>query len=306
MAVGALNIFLNKFEDWKFCPPSDHLWTISIVSNTNGKRTFGNLWSEIKAVNSTFSSIYKHNWKVELEFGAGGEDSYFGVLDDPTIGIFLATDINFNANSVIIRDNQSANSLQYTGFFSYAKTQTGRNHNHAIKVRFLKSNWDFNEIFIDSWIAAIGQQGLIEDSSLPNIKADITINEYAASAPGQKEGAWFLRKQVKLLKAFPKSRDQIEYTYSPDSAGEFKSKAVDFEFDGYEVKYFKVPGEGTKASNIGFAEKARLEGKESGINIPTPGKVDLNVVSSGKAVLNEKAPWGAASNYTTNSKLFRS
>lgn len=264
MSVHTVGTFLNKLQNWWFCPPSDHLWTVSIVlsprTNSGGdtQSTLGQLVSEIEKVNKTFNKMYSPKWKVEFENKKSNADSYLGMLNDPTIGMFLATDISFNANSVIIRDNQSNNSLQYTGFFSYAKTQTGRNHNHAIKIKFLKSNWDINDFFIDAWIAAIGQQGLIEDDSLPNIKADIYINEYAGSSPGR-EGTWFRRKQIKLTKAFPKARDQIEYTYSSDSAGEFKSKGVDFEFDGYEVTYFDIPAYSTS--------NERVEAKIS-INVP--------------------------------------
>lgn len=272
MATNALGTFLTKFQDWKFCPPSDHLWTVSIVLHPRGDKNstnnFGALFNNICQVNSKFDSMFSPKWKLTVN---GEENTYFGSLQDSKIGLFLATDISFNANSVNITDSQSGLNQQFTGFLSFGKTQTGRNHNHAIKIKFLKSNWDINDLFIDRWIAAIGQQGLIEDESLPNIKGNIIITEYACGIPGKNDGTWFARKQIILTKAFPKSRDQIEYSYSSDSAGEFKSKGVDFEFDAYQVTYF-APGGGTAAAPAVVSNKTSSATTNKETSISTPGK----------------------------------
>ena len=240
MASNPLGAFLTKFQDWKFCPPSDHLWTVTILlaprnETKSATSSFGTLYSNICQVNDKFSSSYSPKWKTTVN---GDVSGYIGKLQDSEIGLFLATDVSFNTNSVKIQDSQSGINSAFTGFLSFGKTQIGREHNHAGKIKFLKSNWDINEIFFDKWIAAIGQQGLIEDSALPNIKANIIITEYACGTPNKNEGSWFARKQITLTRAFPKSRENMIYSYSPDDAGTFKSTAVDFEFDSYQVTVF--------------------------------------------------------------------
>jgi hypothetical protein len=240
MSTNALGTFLTKLQDWKFCPPSDHLWTITILlAPRNDKSTntssFSTLYNNICTVNKKYDSMYSPKWKMTV---TGDVDSYINKLQDSEIGLFLAVDISFNTNAIQISDSQSGINTAFTGFASYGKTQIGRVHNHAGKIAFLKSNWDVNDIFFDKWIAAIGQQGLIEDASLPNIKANIIITEYAAGKPGKNSGTWFPRKQVTLTRAFPKGRDNITYSYSPDEGGTFKSSKVEFEFDSYQVTYF--------------------------------------------------------------------
>lgn len=121
------------------------------------------------------------------------------------------------------------------------KLFNGRTHNHAAKIKFLKTNWDISELFFDKWIAAIGQQGLIEDSSLPNLRANIIISEYAASTPSNTDAkTWVRKKVISLLRAFPKNRSQYNYSYNFDSAGTAKTTDVDFEFDAYRVYYEDV------------------------------------------------------------------
>lgn len=237
----ALGIYLNKFNDWKYCPPSDHLWTVTFLlaprGGANEIGTFKTLYNNILKVNNQYNATFSPLWKIstpsdDINFVLGAQDT--------TIGMFLASEISFNGNSISITDTQSNNSLQYTGWLSYGKTVTGRSHNHAAKIRFFKSNWDITEIFIDRWIAAIGQQGLIEDSSLSNIKANVVITEYAASVPNQSAGVWVPRKKITLLRAFPKNRGESKYDYSPENAGDAKFNLVDFEFDAYQVEYFDV------------------------------------------------------------------
>lgn len=240
MSTNALGTFLTKFQDWRFCPPSDHLWTVTILlaprnEDTTLPSSFKTLYNNICNVNERFNKMFSPKWKMTIE---SDTSSYINKIQDSEIGLFLATDISFNTNSINILDNQSGNNIQFTGFLSFGKTQMGRQHNHAGKIRFLKSNWDINELFFDRWISAIGQQGLIEDSTLPNIKANIIITEYACSTPNSTDGTWFIRKQIMLNKAFPKSRAQVSYSYSPEDAGSFKSTDVDFEFDSYQITYF--------------------------------------------------------------------
>ena len=149
----------------------------------------------------------------------------------------MATDVHFNALEVQIADQMSANEINYSGFINYGKVMTGKNHNMEAKISFYNSNWDINELLFDRWIAAIGRQGLIESSDLPNIKSRIIISEYAAGIPGQRSDIWHLRKQIILHKAFPKNRDAYKYSYDPNEAGVFKTSVVNFDFSAYTIKY---------------------------------------------------------------------
>jgi hypothetical protein len=98
---------------------------------------------------------------------------------------------------------------------------------------------------MDKWIAAIGQQGLIEgdeDNDIFDIKADIYINEYSASTPDSLisgMSSWQLRKIIKLTKAFPKARDPYKFSYTED-ATDMQTLKVDFEFENYAIEYEKA------------------------------------------------------------------
>lgn len=241
-AENALGIFLNEFKDWKFCPPSDHLWTVSFLlaprNDDVSGATFKKLYENILTVNTSFGNAFSSPWSI---YAPSGESDFILNSQNANIGLFLVTEINFNANSLQITDSQSGLNAQYTGWLSYGKTLVGRNHNHAAKIKFAQTNWNFIEIFIDRWIAAIGQQGLIEDSSLPNIKANVIITEYAASAPGvSNPGSWVPKKRITLLRAFPKNRQDSKFSYDSGEAGEMKYNIVDFEFDGYQIEYLSV------------------------------------------------------------------
>ena len=253
--TGPLGKFLNKFNDWKFCPPSNNLWTIQITLHNAGENTTGNnightfkkLYKNILTVNNEYQSTYNTSYRVGVKNDAGGESllKYIESLQDNEIGLFLATDLSFNANSIQIRDQQSQQNIPYSGWLSYGKTLTGRDHAHTGKIKFYGTNWNMNELFIDKWIAAIGQQGLIEgdkEDGIYNIKADIYIKEYAISTPDptiKEWRQWALRKQIKLTKAFPKARDQYKYSYGDESA-DMVSSNVDFEFENYTIEYEKA------------------------------------------------------------------
>lgn len=251
MSANILGAYLDKFKDWKYCPPSNHLWTITFLlsprnDTQNVASTFSTLYNNILKVNALYDATYSPLWKIKVPDGA---DDFVIKSQDSNIGLFLINEINFNGNAVEIQDSQSGNQQQYTGWLSYGKTQTGRNHNHAAKISFAQTNWNFIEIFIDRWIAAIGQQGLIEDSTLPNIKANIVITEYACGVPDKSKnnGTWIPRKKITLKRSFPKNRQETKLDYSPDNAGEMKYNIVNFEFDAYEIEYFDV---GTTTNSV--------------------------------------------------------
>jgi hypothetical protein len=254
-STGALGKFLNKLSDWKFCPPSNNLWTIQIKLHNSGEdvtngtidHSFKKLYQNILNVNAAYDSAYSTSYNVNVKGDSVGESllKYIETLQDNEIGLFLATDLSFNANSVQVRDQQSQQNIPFSGWLSYGKTVTGRDHNHAGKIKFYGTNWNMNELLIDKWIAAIGQQGLIEGDEVDgiyNIKADIFIKEYATSIPDStKKGwkHWALRKQIKLTKAFPKSREQYKYSNGEDSSN-IVSAGVDFEFENYTIEYEKT------------------------------------------------------------------
>ena len=299
----ALNIFLTKLENWKYCPQSNHLWTITFLLSSRGDKqneasTFNSLYNNILKVNALYDATYSPLWKITTPNGA---TDFVINSQDENIGLFLVNEVSFNANSVSIQDTQSGAQQQYTGWLSYGKTQTGRNHNHAGKIKFAQTNWDFIEIFIDRWIAAIGQQGLIEDSSLPNIKANIIITEYACGVPGKSKnkGTWIPRKKITLKRAFPKDRQATKLDYSPDTAGEMKYNIVDFEFDAYEVYYFdifdvgynKIASSGTtsKAETTPVAKGEKSQAStEPKIGVITNAQIPAEAVNAGASVANSK------------------
>lgn len=239
--VWPISRFLSKFSDWKFCPPSNHLWTVSILlssrSDNNGN-SISSLYDNICAVNDRFSSLYGSKWKIEAPSDAA---AFIAKNQDSELGIFLATEVDFNTYDVNL-DYGSSNSGQYhSGFLTYGKAQRGRKQGVPLKIAFLRSNWDFCELFFDKWIAAVGQQGLIESDELPNIKATVIIQEYAASVPGGTAGVWFPRKQITLNKAVPYSRQNAKYSYSSDKAGAFTDQVISFDAESYQIKYYDLP-----------------------------------------------------------------
>lgn len=241
MPSNALGTYLSKFDDWKFCPPSNHLWTVTFLLSSQRTTVSDNslaaLFKNILEVNKRHDATFSKKWKVETPEDEAAD--FVITSQDSSIGSFLATDLNFNTNAINVLAEASPHAVQHSGWVSYGKVQNGRDHTHSVKISFNKTNWDINEVFFDRWIAAIGQQGLIEDSRLKNIKANIIIREYACSSPGN-VGAWVPRKQITLTRAFPKSRKPGEYTYAYDQAGAMKTDMVEFEFDNYQIEYFSL------------------------------------------------------------------
>lgn len=279
--AGALNSFLDKMRDWKFNPPSNNLWTIKIGLHNDGqsketKHGLPELYTNILKVNQAYMETFSSSWDIKID---GAEDpllTYIEQVQAEDIGLFLATDVSFNANAVNIKDESSPNNTQFTGWLGFGKIQNGRQHNHAGKIMFYHSNWDIHELLFDLWIAAIGQQGLIEgdeEDGIYNIKADIIICEYAAATQGKKKAeTWQLRKTIKLTKCFPKNRQQYSYTYSSDKAGLFTSDAVDIEFENYSITYPSV------AHGLAEAKAAKYEGGAA-----TPIAVNTNTSAGGQA-----------------------
>lgn len=118
---------------------------------------------------------------------------------------------------------------------------------NSCNISFLISNWSIGDILIEPWIAAIMQRGLIESSNGPldgqkSIKADIYIREYSASSDSKvyQNANMRLRKEYRLVNAFPVKRSQVEYKYDQGSAGEYRKEVVPFYFDEYSIRYFNT------------------------------------------------------------------
>lgn len=227
-------------KNWGYAIPSDNLWIIHIkphnrVDGTNST-TFEKLYSNIISVNSTYKKAFSNiKWAVNLSEMTNKFFSGFNT----SIGLFLATDVTYATNSNNIQDTTDANFSSHGGFLSQGKIMLSRNSQLESKITFAATNWDINEIFIDPWISAISQQGLIESSELPNIKADITILQYASSHPGKflMGDEIVLRKEITLYEAFPKSRDNPKMTYETTDAGILKTYTTTFGFRDYSITY---------------------------------------------------------------------
>lgn len=246
MASSPIARFLSKFSDWKFCPPSSHLWTVNILlspRNDNKGNKLSNLYANICSVNERYSSTYGNKWKVD----APSDASNFVISNqDSEIGLFLATEINFDSFDIQADPGTSNGATQYSGFLNFGKVQMGKKQGVPLKISFLCSNWDITDLLFEKWIGAIGQQGLIESDELPNIKATVVIREYACSVPGGAAGVWFPKKEITLYKAFPISKGNTSYKYSSD--GSFTDKLVSFDCESYNIKYLTLPA-GTNIAN---------------------------------------------------------
>lgn len=235
--------FVNSLsQNWGYAIPSDNLWVIEIKTHARGvdkeeKSSFEQLYSNILAANKAFSARNKNTiWKISPY---GSTAKFIGGLTAKNIKLFLANEVTYNVNGLSVASGSNGTLQNHGGFLSQGKILNSRSQDLQAKISFMVTNWDINEILIDPWIAAIAQQGLIEASTLPNIKADITIYEYAKGYPGKTTGitSLALRKEVTLFEAFPISREQSQLKYDSSSAGTLKIKSVDFCYRDYAIKY---------------------------------------------------------------------
>ena len=235
--------FVNLVSrNWGYAIPSDNLWIIQIKNHNRGtakegKASFETLYSNITSVNASYKkSFASAKWAMNLNSNSANE--FFSGFNT-SIGLFLASDVTHAVNSNSINSAANANFTSHGGFLSQGKVLLARNNDLQAKITFMSTNWDISEIVIDPWIAAISQQGLIESSDLPNIKADISIFQYATSHPGKllQGDEIVLRKETTLYEAFPISRDDVKLTYDNAEAGTLKTHTTTFAFRDYEIKY---------------------------------------------------------------------
>ena len=244
LKAGAITLFLDKLKEWKFNPPSHNLWTVEIQLHNDGtgtSHTLLELYKNIDKANRTYQSTVGTSWKITSPTNASFANDFLNRLQSDKTAFFLAQGFNFDTRQVNISDNVADFMSQESGFLKYGTIENGAIYNPSARFQFLETNWSLSDIFFDRWIAAIGQQGLIEDSSLPNIKADIFVYQYSAGIPStmankrsENTKEWQLRKIVKLIKAFPKSRGQAEFAYENNGP---KIDTVEFSFMDYQTEY---------------------------------------------------------------------
>lgn len=244
---GPLAVFINKLQDWKFNFPANHLWTINILMHNDGtekSHTLANLYTNILKANKTYNAQVGTNWDVK---SSGNQDfgndfiTKFGV--DQT-GMFLAQGVSYETNKAVVNNNMADILAGTAGFLSWGMAIQSRTAGNTANIQFLETNWNIGNILFDKWIAAILQQGLIEDSTLPNIKSDIYIYKYAPSIPntaynskGGKRNEWQLKEIVKLIKAVPLSHDgDNSLSYQAETNGP-KVVTVQFAYQDYSIEY---------------------------------------------------------------------
>lgn len=266
---GPIQIFLDKFKDWKFNFPSKNLWTIEIKLHNDGSSSDDHsmlkLYQNIDSANRRWKSMIGNIWSISTRSAEDFANNFLNQFQEDKTAFFLAQGISFDLRGVNVNTNTSDLIATHSGFLKFGMVENGANYNPQCRVQFYETNWDVGDIFFDKWIAAIAQQGLIEDSSLPCIKADIHINQYSAgvstktvalndavkaqqnsknkaiSTPQQiqqtqkKNATWTLRKIIKLYGAVPINRSgSAEISYENNGP---TVETVTFQFLDYSVEY---------------------------------------------------------------------
>lgn len=243
---GPITTFIDKLGDWKFNFPANHLWTINILLHNDGSEkshTLANLYTNILKVNALNENQEKSDWSVK---STGSEDfgnDYITKFGIDQTGLFLANGVNYSTNKAQINNNMGDILSPYGGFLGWGSAIGAKTPGTSCNIQFFETNWNIGNILFDKWIAAILQQGLIEDSSLPNIKSDILIYKYAPSLPrdlynnkSTNSYEWQLKEIVKLYKAVPIGHSgDSELSYSVDTAP--KTVTVEFSYQDYSIEY---------------------------------------------------------------------
>ena len=242
--------FVNKMQKFYFAPPSDNLWTVSIRLHSDGlpyePNSILTLYDNIIRANSVYDSLnIKSRWGMDYDPKIVNNPRNFIYDLSSHSRIFLAQTVNFRPYALTINENAYSSGQASGGFLTFGKILQSKSGGNECNISFLVSNWDICDVLIDPWIAAIAKYGLIEDSTIDNIKADIIIEEYSASVDkklvksmeGYNFGSMMLRKTYTFYKAFPINRGEISKNYEFNQAGAFKTSTVSFKFDEYKIKY---------------------------------------------------------------------
>lgn len=247
-AAFSINGFVNKMQQFYFAPPSDNLWTVSIRLHsdtlTAKPNSIVSLYDEICKANKEYDETnVRSNWGIN--YASKVKSSPYNYIEDlaDSSRLFLAQTVNFRPYGITVNENAFSAGQSAGGFLTFGKILQSKTGGNECSISFLISNWDICDVLIDPWIAAIAKYGLIEASGIPNLKADIILEEYSASVPKDMmdEGYDFkemvLRKTYKFIKAFPISRGEVSKNYEFNQAGTFKTSTVQFKFDEYNITY---------------------------------------------------------------------
>lgn len=270
---GAIQFFIGQLENWRFNPTASNLWTVEIRLHNDGKvenkqekaessedkkddtHTLAKLFENICSVNNKFQQQIGGYWDIESPNGSSNSSNFSQMVADFNnqyinilsanngVGLFLAQGVKYTTHKVNVNPNIADVISPYAGFMSWGISTSGRTAGQEANIQFLETNWNIGSILFDRWIAAVSQQGLVEDGDLPNIKADIVINKYSPSvqhglysAAQGEELTWKLRETVTLIKAVPTSHegdDELSY----DSPTGPKIVTVNFTYQDYKVRY---------------------------------------------------------------------
>lgn len=243
--------------NWELCPPSTNLWTVQIKNASNGKAatSFAELYGNILSANSKYSMLVSNLWHVsgiKKEKFDENVKKFFGRVHSNEYGIILCQSVTLPDLSVTAE--QSYGELDnYRGFLMPGHTVNNRTLGKQVQLSFLGTNYDLKDLFFTPWCAAIAQQGLIEDEALPCLRADLYINLYSPNETNEAannklndddskilyDTGWFLRKQIKVTRAYPISISDVNgaYDYETENAGKFRVFNVDFNFDEISIEY---------------------------------------------------------------------
>lgn len=243
---GPITTFLDKLKDWKFNFPANNLWTVNILMHNDGSEkshTLANLYTNILKANGLFNAQVGSTWEVKNSSNQDFGNDFITKLGVDKTGLFLANGVSYETHKATLNTNTVDEIAAYGGFLTWGVTNSTKNPGQNCKIQFLETNWNIGNILFDKWIAAIMQQGLIEDSSLPNIKADILIYKYAPSLPANlynsksaNKSQWQLKEIIKLIKAVPLSHEgdsDLDYN-TPNGV---KTVTVQFTYQDYTIEY---------------------------------------------------------------------
>lgn len=274
VSPGPIQLFLDKFSEWKFNFPSKNLWTVEIKLHNDGTSSADHsllkLYQNIDAANRRWNAMIGGEWKVSTRNTSSDfANDFLNRFQSDKTALFLAQGVGFQYRSSTVNQNASDNIAPHTGFMKFGMIEAGAMYNPDCRIQFYETNWDLGDILFDKWIAAVTQQGLIEDSSLPCIKADIFINYYSAGVPTTKksktaataanqqaqqntankavstpqqakatqvtQAGWTLRKIVKLYSAVPTNREGTT-DVSYENTGP-TTETVRFQYLDYSIEY---------------------------------------------------------------------
>lgn len=223
--------FVYALADYKYCPPSDNLWTVEIRQHSYGEgdsanNTLDKLYNAIKTVNESWrGSTFITAWNIKMptEIAQNVDTIYLSDFVSE-LGVFLAQDITVQTFENQFDQSTGMDLIAHGGFLNMGRVFQSRATPNTCNISFLISNWSISDILVEPWIAAIAQRGLTERtdgglSGTGSIRADIIIRQYSASSPISEKDKMILRKTITLYNAFPQKRGVLELKYDSGTAG---------------------------------------------------------------------------------------